>query len=33
MAIAGVALLKKEMFPDGFIQSDGGRYYKYLLGP
>ena len=33
MAIVGVALLKKEMFPDGFIQSDGGRYYKYLLGP
>jgi hypothetical protein len=31
MAIVGVALLKKEMLPDGFIQGDGGRYYKYRL--
>ena len=31
MAIVGNALLKKEMFPDGFIQGDGGRYYKYRL--
>ena len=31
MAIALDALLKKEMFPDGFIQGEGGRYYKYRL--
>jgi hypothetical protein len=31
MAIVLDALLKKEMFPDGFIQGDGGRYYKYRL--
>ena len=31
MAIVGVALLKKEMLPDGFIHADGGRYYKYRL--
>jgi hypothetical protein len=31
MAIALDALLNKEMFPDGFIQGDGGRYYKYRL--
>ena len=32
MAVVLAALLKKEMFPDGFIQGDGGRYYKYRLG-
>ena len=32
MAVVLDALLKKEMFPDGFIQGDGGRYYKYRLG-
>jgi hypothetical protein len=31
MTIVLDALLKKEMFPDGFIQGDGGRYYKYHL--
>jgi len=31
MAIVGVALLKKDMVPDGFIQGDGGEYYKYRL--
>jgi hypothetical protein len=31
MAIVLDALLKKEMFPDGFIQGDGGRYYQYRL--
>jgi hypothetical protein len=31
MAIMLDALLKKELFPDGFIQGDGGRYYKYRL--
>ena len=31
MAIVLDALLKKDMFPDGFIQGDGGRHYKYRL--
>jgi hypothetical protein len=31
MAIVLDALLNKEMFPDGFIRGDGGRYYKYRL--
>ena len=31
MAVVGVALLKKEMIPDGFIQGEGGRCYKYRL--
>jgi hypothetical protein len=31
MAILLDALLEKEMFPDGIIQGDVGRYYKYRL--
>jgi hypothetical protein len=31
MAIALDALLKKDMFPNGFTRGDGGRYYKYRL--
>ena len=31
MARALDALLEKGFFPDGFIQGEGGRHYKYRL--
>jgi hypothetical protein len=31
MAIVLDALLKKDMFPNGFTHGDGGRFYKYRL--